>query len=472
VEERIVEFGRLLRQAGLRVSPVEIADAVEAAALAGAGDRDVFRAALRATLVKRGADAPAFDRLFALYFSGLERILEGLERSLLRDLAESGALEGEELARAAAALARLAGELSPLARAALEGDRALLARLLRGAAVSLDFAALEAPTQLGFYGRRLLASAGGAGLARELEAVERALRQAGIDPGRMERVSAGLRQALQRLEEAARRYAEVERQARAERRRDRGLAARSLASLSREEVARTEAAVRRLAERLRERLGRRERSRRRGALHVRRTLRRNLAWGGVPARLVFRARRRQRPDVMVLCDVSDSVRHVSRLMLLFLHTLQTVFARVRSFVFVSDLGEVTDAFRAEKDVARAADLATAGKAVSLAGNSNYGRALRAFQSRYLPSVTGRTTVIVIGDGRTNYLPPESGALREVRRRARRVLWICPEERWAWGSGDSEMPLYAAHVDRVATVTRLGDLEEVAEALLPRAGARG
>jgi hypothetical protein len=149
-----------------------------------------------------------------------------------------------------------------------------------------------------------------------------------------------------------------------------------------------------------------------------------------------------------------------------------VFARVRSFVFVSDLGEVTDAFRAEKDVARAADLATAGKVVSLAGNSNYGRALRAFQSRYLPSVTGRTTVIVIGDGRTNYLPPESGALREVRRKARRVLWICPEERWAWGSGDSEMPLYAAHVDRVATVTRLGDLEEVAEALLPRAGSRG
>ncbi|MEI7703914.1 MAG: VWA domain-containing protein, partial [Deltaproteobacteria bacterium] len=237
------------------------------------------------------------------------------------------------------------------------------------------------------------------------------------------------------------------------------------------EIVRTEAAVRRLAERLRDRLARRERSRRRGALHLRRTIRKNLGWGGVPARLSFRSRHRARPDVVVLCDVSDSVRHVSRLMLVFVHTLQSLFSRVRSFVFVSDLGEVTDAFRAEKDVSRAADLATAGRAVSLAGNSNYGRALTTFHRNFLGAVTSRTTVLLIGDGRSNYLPPESWVLRELRRRARRVLWICPEERWAWGSGDSEMLLYAGQVDRVAVATRLADLEEIAESLVPRAAQR-
>ena len=150
--------------------------------------------------------------------------------------------------------------------------------------------------------------------------------------------------------------------------------------------------------------------------------------------------------MVVLCDVSDSVRHVSRLMLLFVHTLQSLFSHVRSFVFVSDLGEVTDAFRAERDVARAADLATAGRAVSLAGNSNYGRALRLLSPpvhrggdlahhRASSSATAGATTCA----------PESWVLTEIRRRARRVLWICPEERWAWGSGDSEMPLYAAHV---------------------------
>ena len=472
VEARIVEFARLLRQNGVRVSPAEAVDAVRAASLAGVADRETFRAALRATMVKRGADAAAFDRLFSLYFSGLARIVEALERSVLRDLEESGILEGDELTMAAMTLSRLAPRLSPLARAALEGDAALLARLLRGAALTLDFSGLEASTQLGFYGRRLLSGAGGATLAADLERFPRALRDAGLDPARLEMVSERVRRALSTVEDAARRYADLERGARAERRREGALAERGFATLSRDEVARTEQAVRRLAERLRDRLARRERSRRRGTLNVRRTLRRNLAWEGIPARLVFRARHRARPDVVVLCDVSDSVRHVSRLMLLFVHTPQSLFSHVRSFVFVSDLGEVTDAFRSERDVARAVDLATTGRAVSLAGNSNYGRALVSFHRRYMGAVTSRTTFIVIGDGRSNYLAPESWVLKEIRRRARRVLWICPEERWAWGSGDSEMPLYAAQVDRVATATRLSDLEKIAEALLPRAASRG
>ncbi len=471
MEARIVEFARLLRQNGVRVSPAEAVDAVRAVALAGVADRDTFRAALRATLLKRGADAAIFDRLFELFFSGLARVFEELERSVLRDLEESGALEGDELTMAAMTLARLAPSLSPLARAALDGDAGLLARLLRGAALVIDFSALEASTQLGFYGRRLLAGAGGAGLAAELDAFPRALAEGGLDGARVERVAARVRAALATVEDAARRYADLERQARAERRREGSLQQRGFATLSRQEIVRTEAAVRRLAERLRDRLARRERSRRRGALHLRRTIRKNLGWGGVPARLSFRSRHRARPDVVVLCDVSDSVRHVSRLMLVFVHTLQSLFSRVRSFVFVSDLGEVTDAFRAEKDVSRAADLATAGRAVSLAGNSNYGRALTTFHRNFLGAVTSRTTVLLIGDGRSNYLPPESWVLRELRRRARRVLWICPEERWAWGSGDSEMLLYAGQVDRVAVATRLADLEEIAESLVPRAAQR-
>jgi len=467
VEERIVEFARLLRQSGLRVSPAETADAVKAAVVAGVGERSSLRAALRASLVKRAADVPAFDRLFELHFSGLGRMAAGAERPLLRELEESGLLSGEELARVAAALAQLEAGLSPLARAALQGNSALVVRLLRGAALTLDFAALRAQSQLGFYSRRLLAGAGGAGLSGELEAVGRALRGAVLDPARAEGVSERLREALARVEEAARSYAELERRARAAGRGEEELWRPGLAAISRQDIVRTEAAVRRLAERLKDRLARRERSRRRGALDVRRTLRGNLSFGAIPMRLSFRSRRRDRPDLIVLCDVSDSVRHVSRLMLLFLYTLQSLFGRVRSFVFVSDLGEVTEAFRSEKDVARAADLATAGRVVSLGGNSNYGRALRTFRDRYLGAVTRRTTVLVIGDGRTNYLPPESWLLSEVRRKARRLLWICPEERWAWGSGDSEMPLYGAKADRVATVTRLSDLEEVADALLPR-----
>ncbi len=472
MEDRIVEFGRLLRHHGVRVSPTELADAVRAVALVGVGEREAFRAAARATMVKRAADALVFDRLFDLYFSGLGRLLDGPERGLLADLAASGLL-GEDLELVATALSVLAGRMSPLAQAALSGDGAALARLLRGATLQLDFSALSSPMQVGFYGRRLLSAAGGGPLASDLGALEQALRARGLAPAALEVVAERLARTLRGIEELARGWVELEQRARDERSRRDGLAGRSFAALSREEIARTEIAVRRLAERLRARLARRERSRRRGALAVRRTLRRNLDLGGIPARLSFRRRRPERPDVAVLCDVSDSVRHVSRMMLLFLYTLQSLFTRVRSFVFVSGVAEVTDAFRREKDVARALDLALAANAVHLLGNSNYGRALRTFHRDHLAAVTRRTTVIVIGDGRNNYNPPHAWVLEEMRRRARRLVWICPEERWAWGSGDSEMPLYAAHVDRVATVIRLSDLEGVADQLVPRGGvARG
>jgi hypothetical protein len=260
--------------------------------------------------------------------------------------------------------------------------------------------------------------------------------------------------------------AELEVGARALRRSTEKLASRPT-PLSREEVVRTETAVRRLADRLKARLVRRERSRRRGALAARRTLRKNLALGGFPARLVFRQRRPERPDVVVLCDVSESVRHVTRLMLLFLYTLQSLFTRVRTFVFVSELAEVTERLRAERDPSRAADLAVAARAVSLAANSNYGRALRTFHRDFLGAVGRRTTVIVVGDGRSNYNPPEAWVLEELRRRARRVLWICPEQRTRWGSGDSEMLLYARRCDRVATLETLEDLEGLADVLVPR-----
>jgi uncharacterized protein with von Willebrand factor type A (vWA) domain len=465
VEPRLVEFARLLRENGVRVSPAEVADAGRAVALAGVATRASFRAALRTTLVKRAADVHAFDQLFELYFSGLGRLLEGAERGLLASLDEAG-LEAADREAVARALRDLAPAQSPLTRAVLAGEVGAVARTFEAAAREVDFSGLVTMAQIGFFGRRIFAAAGGGGMARELGSLEAALRARGVSPRSIEVVASRLREAVQRLEELARRHAELEQRARAESRRRRALAPGGWSALSRSDLERMEAAVRHLAERLKARLASRERARR-GSLHVRRTLRRNMDLGGLPARLAFRRRRPDRPDVVVLCDVSDSVRHVSRLMLLFLYTLQGLFTRVRSFVFVSDVGEVTEAFRRERQVERAADLATAGQVVSVYGNSNYGRALRLFHERHRTAVTRRTTVIVIGDGRNNYNTPSAWVLDELRRRARRVVWICPEDRWGWGQGDSEMPLYASKVERVAVVTTLAELEQVADALIPR-----
>ncbi len=464
MDARILELVGLLRASGVRVSPAEVADAVRAVALAGVEERATFRSALRATLVKRARDVAVFEALFALWSGALGRALAGADRGLLADLREAG-LAATDLDAVAQVLGQLAGAMTPLARAALAGDPGLLARVLAEAAARIDLGGLASPAASGFLARRLVGAAGGAAAEQDAARLAAALAARGLDAAALRLVAEAAQAALGRVDAAARRLAEIHGEART-RPRPGGLTP-SGAHLSREEVQRAEAAVRRLAERLRTRLVRRDRSRRRGTLAVRRTLRRNLGVGGVPARLVFRSRRPERPDVLVLCDVSESVRHVTRLMLLFLFTLQTLFARVRTFVFVSDLAEVTEALRAERDPARAADLAVAARAVSLAANSNYGRVLRIFQRELLGAVTRRTTVLVVGDGRSNYSPPEAWVLEEIRRRARRLLWICPEDRASWGTGDSEMPRYAARCDRVATVATLEELEGIAEALVPR-----
>src|SRR5438477_4546115 len=429
MDARITDFVGLLRQNGLRVSPAEVADAARATLLIGVEERDPFRSALRATLVKRGPDAAVFDRLFDLYFLGVKDLVEGLAGALL-DALEAEKLTEIELEEAAKLLAEM--QLSPLTEALVGGRADQLARLLRQATLNLDFRGLQSPLQRGFYARRLLQAAGGTRAEQELQELLLRLQQRGFDPGSLEVISRRVSDTLKGLEDAARRIADREQKARdPEHKGESGLLQRNLASLSPAEVERMRAVVRRLAERLKSRLTRKRKVRRRGVLSVRRTLRKNLSTGGFPARLVFRSKRPERPEILVLCDVSDSVRNVSRLMLQFVYTLQELYARVRSFVFVSEIGEVTHLFK-KMDVSAAVDLATAGRVINVAANSNYGHALKMFHSTWLGSVTRRSTVIVIGDGRTNYNPPNAWVLGEVKRKARRVIWLCPEDR---GAGD-------------------------------------
>jgi uncharacterized protein with von Willebrand factor type A (vWA) domain len=467
VEGHLVQFARLLRRNGVRVSTAEVGDAVAAAALTGVAERGALRAALRATMVKRAADVPTFEALFDLHFSALGRSVEAAERSLLERIREAGLLEGDELEMVIRQLGRAALAMGPLGQAALTGDRLALQRLLRAAALRIELPLLL-EAHGGYAARRLLEAAGGGGLAGDRAAAEAALGAAGLDAARLDVLSGALRQAFEGVERAARSFAEAALTQRERARRSDALPAPGAAPFSPAEARRVEQAVRRLAERLKARLARRQRATRRGALAIRRTLRRNLALDGVPARLCFRDRRRERTDLVILCDVSQSMRHVSRLMLLFLGILQGRARKARTFIFVSELGEVTEQLQRAREPAQAAELAVGSRVIPLLGNSDYGRALRLFHRHHLAAVTRRTTVIVIGDGRTNYAPPQAWVLDEVRRRARRLLWICPEPRARWELGDGEMARYAASCDRVAVVTCLAELEGVAEALLPRA----
>jgi uncharacterized protein with von Willebrand factor type A (vWA) domain len=467
--EKLLEFGTLCRKNGLRVSTAEVLDMVTATQLCGVADPDVLRGALEATLVKRRADAELFDELFTLYFrrrGDWDPKHEGEAPPLVEELRKEG-LSDEEIEHLMAMLADEAARMSPLARTSLGLRRTQVEALMRLAGVRIDFSRLQNPMQIGFFTQQLLDQLNPQGARGELDGLfARLERRLGAERAQlMQRIASA---ELQRLRTSLRRHVteEFERRnvAYVEQMRQQLLAHKPFGAMSEEELTRLRGEVTRLARRLKQLASLRPRLGRRGRLDARRTLRRALAAGGVPFRLMHKRRRIDKPRLVVLCDISDSVRHVSRFMLQFAYTLQELFSKVRSFVFVSDLGECTDFFK-ENEIQRAVDMAYSGGIINVYANSNFGRAFTMFEARHLDAVTAKTTVIIIGDARNNYNPPEAWALGAIRERARRVLWLNPEPPASWAFGDSAMRDYEPYCDRVETVGNLAQLARVVDTLI-------
>ena len=188
--------------------------------------------------------------------------------------------------------------------------------------------------------------------------------------------------------------------------------------------------------------------------------------GGVPFAPAYRRRRRDKPRLVLLCDVSDSVRAASRFMLEFVHAAHELFDRTRSFVFVSELGETTDLF-AHEPASVALGRAYGGAVVNVHDNSNYGRVLRDFEARHLRTLDRRTTVAILGDGRTNYHEDAADVLDRIRERVGSLLWLSPESQSQWAVGDSAMHRYVPKCTTVLEVRCARELEDAARALLLR-----
>jgi uncharacterized protein with von Willebrand factor type A (vWA) domain len=474
VLERIAELGALLRQNGVPVSVAEVMDAGRAADAVGLAEPARLRNALAACMIKRASDRPLFDEIFDLAFlrGG------GAAAARLASLEELLRRAGLDPDRAAALVAELGGELaglSQLGRIALGMGSAGLVPLLRRAADGADLGRMVSPLQTGFFTQRLLEALGLAAVEAELDALFARLAALGRMPPEAAAVAAGLvRHNAQKLRQVVREHVVDESRrhnlANMERAAARALSHKPLASLSEKEVEELRGEVARLARLLRARIHLVPHAPRRGRLDLRRTLRRSMATFGVPFDIRRRERRPRRPRLVVLCDISDSVRNVSRFLLELVYALQVQFDRVSSFAFVAELGELTRLFRANK-VDRAIALAYAGEVVNVFANSNYGRVLAAFTERHLGLVTRRTTVLIIGDGRNNYHPARVDALAAIARRARQILWLNPEPPPAWGFGDSAMREYAPLCDRIAVAHDLAGLRTVIDDLVGTRRAR-
>lgn len=468
MDGKIVDFTALLRANGLRVSMSEHLDAFHAVDALGIGDREVFRDMLRSTMVKRGIDVPVFDELFDLFFAGLGKAIADSTTAAMQALQLNPQEYQSLMEQLAELLKDLNINLSDLAEALLQNDTGRLERLLREAADQANAQGIERSYQEGRYSHSTAQSLGLGGLSEEMAQLKEQLGQADLPPELNEALQQFIDQRLRDLREMIRRTVRLELEKRDQAQRERNrlatLAEKSFYYLSEDEMRRMREAVTKLAERLKNVVSIRRRKGKRGKFDLNDTMRKNLQYGGVPFRIQFDRKVKDKPQVLVLCDVSDSVRNVSRFMLQFVYSLQDLYSRVRSFIFVSEIGEITQLFE-ENDTQRAIEQALTGSIINVFAHSDFGRAFKAFHRDHLGVVNNRTTVIILGDARNNYNLAQEWVLRDIQARAKQLIWLNPESRLTWGFGDSEMDRYLPFCDMVEECRNLNQLYRVVDRLV-------
>jgi uncharacterized protein len=466
MEDRIVEFANVLRRNGVRVSLSENIDAFRALQLVGVVDPMLFRDALRTTLVKRTVDLKPFEELFDFFFLGIGQAIDTADRRLMEQLA----LTPEQFQRMLDQIQRLLkymeGDVSDLTRALLTGNRGELERLLREAAGE------EAETPESFHFTPYTRMSARLQLDRIQSEIERFKAMLQMLPRNGEDRLNVLRYLDERLRDLNRLLREVIQQEQRKRgiepadyNRRGSLADKSFAFYTEDDIRRMNDAVARLARRFKNRLSVRRKKAARGRFNVKQTLRKNLQYGGVPFRIQIDRRKKTKPQVMILCDISDSVLNASRFMLQFVYSVQDLYEKVRSFVFVSDLGEVTKLFE-ENEIQHAVETALKGDVIDVFSHSNFGRAFEKFYKNYFSAVTTKTTVLIIGDGRNNYNRPNEWVLKEIQQKAKQLIWLNPENRMTWGVGDSEMPRYAPYCDLAEECRNLNQLYKIVDLIVP------
>jgi uncharacterized protein len=468
MEDRIVEFANVLRRNGVRVSLSENMDAFRALGLVGVRDPHLFRNALRTTLVKRASDVRPFEELFDFFFLGIGEAIDALDRRIMEELGLTPQQFQHMLEQIQRLLKNMEGDLSELTRALLTGNHSELERLLREAASqeaeagSLDSFRLTPYTRMA--GRLQLDR-----VRTEVEGFKAMLQMLAEGGEDLQNVMRYLDERMRDLNRLLRELIQQEQRKRGVEPSDysqrSSFADKSFSFYTEDDIRRMNEAVARLAQRLKNRLSVRRKKAARGRFNVKATLRTNMQYGGVPFHIELDRRKKTKPQVMILCDISDSVLNASRFMLQFVYSVQDLYAKVRSFVFVSDIGEVTKLFE-EHEIHRAVETALKGEVIDVFSHSNFGRAFELFFKNYFAALTTKTTVLIIGDGRNNYNRPNEWVLREIQQKAKQLIWLNPESRMTWGVGDSEMPRYVPYCDVAEECRNINQLSKVVDLIVP------
>ena len=500
METALHRFVRLLRLRGVRISIPEALDAMAGAAQPGMlRDRGQLRAALRAALIKDRRDEETFDEIFDRFFALVKVGGKGTGHGHghgHEDLSDEGALESFTLSEVPSDTPQQGHEHGKPVdiRDFFDPDDLAAQYNLHQEANKIDLAALtdeivisKDSQEIQGEGNRVqietdrMHNAGmpgdisqqqGTKVDADLSVAQQEMLLGWLDDSdeesqegseddaaalrrRMTGVLAGLPEALKKHLEALMGL---------ERKIVEGAEARGIAEVDRvgeKERMELEESLRRLARSLHGGLTHKRQVSSRGRIDSGRTMRRNMRFDGIPFAPVTVRRAEDKPRLVILADVSLSVRATARFTLHLVHGLQSLFGQVRTFAFVADLAEVTDLF-ADHPVEQALGLIFGGEVLDVDANSDYGAAFGRFHEDFGSAVNRRSTVIVLGDGRGNGNDPNLEAFAEITRRARETIWLTPEPRYSWGLGGCDLPLYAEYCSRVRVVRDLTGLESAAE----------
>lgn len=454
----IQQFVSCCRAAGMRVSTSEVLDSLNQMQLINPTDEHQFRSLLRSNFAKSIRDVQHFDRLYHLFFHEMR-----MDTADIRQAASYS----EQITNAADILKKMPHD-NPIYDAVvdfLQGNPMALLQEMRRIQTEEEPAMLR--FNLGPLGNRL-------NVMLQINKAASAA-QALVEDNYAKTDSVAGRELAMYFEEriaAARSMLAYEprpgesgtRKTKSEEQKLRGLGEKSFSSFTPQEVEEMREAIDKLVRKLKNIVSRRYAVRNRGGIDVKKTLRASAKYNGVPVEIKYRRKTKRKSRIVTLCDVSGSVWAAARFMLNLLYALQDCFDKVNSFVFIDHLSEVTEIFE-ENEINEAIRLVLEKSDVDYNASTDYGETLRNFKKNHMDLLTKKTTLIIVGDGRTNYMNPEDAILGRMRERCRRVIWLNPEQENLWGSGDSEIKSYMPHCHEVRQCRNVNQLFTFIEELV-------
>lgn len=457
MDKRMVDFIRALRAAGVRISLAESIDAMHGVEEVGVNERESFRAAMKSTLVKEAKDHEKFDYFFPLFFAANKPPMQDVTGEMLPE-------QQEMIDQAMKALMQQMEALRDLLRRLMEGkpfDRDQLDEA--GQQAGLDQA--NEMYQRPWFERRMQRQLNMQQLQEAIEQLLEMLQQMGMDGKSLQELREMLEQNAEGLSEQISQYVGAtlaQRMVEQEPQPKPDLLDVPFTRLSNSEVEQIRDEIRRLAAKLRSRAALRQKRAKTGTLDTRRMMRANMKYDNVPLELKYKSHH-VKPSLVLICDVSTSMRYCSEFLLTLIYQLQDQVGKTDSFIFISDLTEISMVFAELEPHAAVERVLTENQPGYY--NTDLGNSLRTFSEDFLSCITSKTTVIILGDGRNNYNDPRTDIMRDLQRRSRRLIWFNPEPPGQWGTGDSDMHLYAPLSNGVYRVSNLRELAAAVDKIL-------